>query len=28
MNNEENKTQQKVNAKKAKGKKVNQEKDW
>ena len=28
MNNEENKTQQKVNANKAKGKKVNQEKDW
>lgn len=28
MNNEENKTQQKVNAKKARGKKVNQEKDW
>lgn len=28
MNNEENKTQQKVNAKKAKGKKVKQEKDW
>ncbi|MDN3641615.1 tetratricopeptide repeat protein [Lutimonas halocynthiae] len=28
MNNEENKTQQKVNAKKAKGKKVDQEKDW
>lgn len=28
MNNEENKTQQKVNAEKAKGKKVKQEKDW
>jgi len=28
MNNEENKTQQKVNAKKAKGKKADQEKDW
>jgi len=28
MNNEENKTQQKVNAKKAKGKKVDQDKDW
>jgi tetratricopeptide (TPR) repeat protein len=28
MNNEENKTQQKVNAKKARGRKVNQEKDW
>ena len=28
MNNEENKTQQKVNAQKAKGKKVDQEKDW
>lgn len=28
MNNEENKTQKKVNAKKASGKKVNQEKDW
>ncbi len=28
MNNEENKTQQKVNAKKALGRKVNQEKDW
>ncbi len=28
MNNEENKTQQKVNARKARGKKVKQEKDW
>lgn len=28
MNNEENKTQQKVNAQKAKGSKVKQEKDW
>jgi len=28
MNNEENKTQKKVNAKKASGKKVKQEKDW
>ena len=28
MNNEENKTQKKVNAKKAKGRKVKQEKDW
>lgn len=28
MNNEENKTQQKVNAKKALGRKTNQEKDW
>jgi len=28
MNNEENKTQKKVNAKKARGKKVKQEKDW
>ena len=28
MKNEENKTQQKVNAKKARGKKVKQEKDW
>ncbi len=28
MNNEENKTQKKVNAKKAKGRKIKQEKDW
>ncbi len=28
MNNEENKTQKKLNAKKAKGKKIKQEKDW
>ena len=28
MNNEENKTQKKINAKKAKGKKIKQEKDW
>ena len=28
MNNEENKTQKKINAKKAKGRKVKQEKDW
>jgi len=28
MNNEENKTQQKLNAQKAKGKKIKQEKDW
>ncbi|MDP3314126.1 tetratricopeptide repeat protein [Lutibacter sp.] len=28
MNNEENKTQQKINAKQAKGKKIKQEKDW
>ena len=28
MNNEENKTQQKINARKARGKKVKQEKDW
>lgn len=28
MSNEENKTQKKVNAKKAKGKKLNQDKDW
>ncbi len=28
MNNEENKTQKKINAKKAKGQKTNQEKDW
>lgn len=28
MNNEENKTQKKVNAKKARGKKIKQEKDW
>jgi len=28
MNNEENKTQKKLNAQKAKGKKIKQEKDW
>ena len=28
MNNEENKTQKKLNAEKAKGKKIKQEKDW
>ena len=28
MNNEENKTQKKLNAEKAKGRQVKQEKDW
>jgi len=28
MNNEENKTQKKLNEQKAKGKKIKQEKDW
>ena len=28
LNNEENKTQKKMNAKKSKGRKVKQEKDW